>query len=140
MKKFFAEFKTFVTRGNVIDLAVGVIIGAAFQRVVSSLTDNIISPILGLFAGRNFDTLTVTVLGATIGYGTFITAIIDFVIMALVVFLIVKFVNKLTSLGQKPAADAKPAAPTTKTCPYCRSEIAIEATRCPHCTSALDEG
>ena len=135
MKKFLREFKEFALRGNVMNLAIGVIIGAAFQGVVSSLTENIISPIIGLFVGQNFDALQVTIGGATLMYGAFITSIIDFIIMAFVVFLIVKAINRLMSVGKKEEA---PAAPTTKKCTFCMSEIAIEATRCPHCTSALD--
>lgn len=132
MKKFFLEFKTFIMRGNVLDLAVGVIIGAAFQAIVTSLTTDIISPILGIFGGMNFDDLAFTINGATIAYGKFITAIINFLIMAFVIFLIVKFVNKIMSLGKKPEPKKEP---TTKKCPYCCSEIDIKATKCPHCTS-----
>ena len=135
MKKFLREFKEFALRGNVMNLAIGVIIGAAFQGVVSSLTENIISPIIGLFVGQNFDALQVTIGGATLMYGAFITSIIDFIIMAFVVFLIVKAINRLMSVGKKEEA---PAAPTTKKCTFCMSEIAIEATRCPHCTSVLE--
>jgi len=135
MKKFLREFKEFALRGNVMNLAIGVIIGAAFQGVVSSLTENIISPIIGLFVGQNFDALQVTIGGATLMYGAFITSIIDFIIMAFVVFLIVKAINRLMSVGKK---EETPAAPTTKKCTFCMSEIAIEATRCPHCTSVLE--
>lgn len=133
MKKFLSEFKEFIMRGNVLDLAVGVIIGAAFQAIVTSLTSDIISPILGIFGGMNFDQLSFTINGATIGYGKFITAIINFLIMAFIIFLIVKLVNKVMSLGRKPKEEA----PTTKKCPYCLSEIDINATKCPHCTSEL---
>lgn len=101
MKKFFSEFKEFIMRGNVLDLAVGVIIGAAFQAIVTSLTSDIISPILGIFGGVNFDQFQVTINGATIMYGKFITAVINFLIMAFVIFLIVKLVNKVMSLGKK---------------------------------------
>ena len=111
MKKFFSEFKEFVMRGNVLDLAVGVIIGAAFQAIVTSLTSDIISPILGIFGGMNFDQLSFTINGATICYGKFITAIINFLIMAFIIFLIVKLVNKVMSIGKKP--ENKPE-PTTK--------------------------
>lgn len=134
MKKFFSEFKTFIMRGNVFDLAVGVIIGAAFQAIVNSLTNDIISPFLGIFGGMNFDQLSVTINGATIAYGKFITAVINFLIMAFIIFLLVKFVNKLMSLGKKPKEEK-----TTKQCPYCMSEINIKATRCPHCTASLEE-
>lgn len=131
MKKFFSEFKKFVMRGNVLDLAVGVIIGAAFQAIVTSLTSDIISPILGIFGGMNFDQLTFEINGATIGYGKFITAVINFLIMAFVIFLFVKLINKIMSLGKKPVEEKS----TTKKCPYCCSEIDIKATKCPHCTS-----
>lgn len=135
MKKFIQEFKEFALRGNVVDLAVGVIIGAAFQNIVTSLTDDIISPIIGLVAKTDFKDLVLEVFGVSIKYGSFITAVINFLIMALVLFCIVKLMNSAANLGKKPEA---PAAPTTKTCPYCKSEIAIEATRCPHCTSQLE--
>lgn len=136
MKKFMNEFKAFIARGNVMDMAVGIIIGGAFTSIVSSLVEDIINPIIGIFGGMNFDQLSVTLLGeATLNYGKFITAVINFLIMALVVFLIVKVVNGAASkLGPKKEA----AAPTTKKCPFCKSEIHIEATRCPHCTSELE--
>ena len=137
MKKLIEEFKEFALRGNVIDLAVGVIIGAAFQNIVTSLTDDIISPVIGLVAQTDFKDLVLTVFGVSIKYGSFITAVINFFIMAVVLFLLIKLMNKAASLG-KHEEDA-PAAPTTKTCPFCRSEIALEATRCPHCTSVLEE-
>ena len=136
MKKFLEEFKEFALRGNVMDLAVGVIIGAAFQNIVSALTDNIISPILGLFANTNFDALGVEVLGVNIKYGAFITAVINFIIMAFILFAMIKAMNKLASFGKKEEA---PAEPTTKTCPFCLSEIPIAATRCAHCTSMLED-
>ena len=99
--KMLKEFKEFVMRGNVMDLAVGVIIGGAFGAIVTSLTDDIISPILGIFGGMDFSDLAVNVNGANIAYGKFITAIINFLIMALIIFLLVKAVNKLMSLGKK---------------------------------------
>lgn len=135
MKKFIQEFKAFALRGNVIDLAVGVIIGAAFQAIVKSLTEDIISPIIGLFANTDFTDLVIPI-GAGIRYGAFLTAVLNFVIMAFLVFLLVKGMNRLASLGKKAQA---PKAPTTKVCPYCCTEIAIAATRCPHCTSVLEE-
>lgn len=131
MKNFFNEFKKFIMRGNVIDLAVGVIIGAAFQAIVTSLTTDIISPILGIFGGMNFDQLSFTINGAVIGYGKFLTAVINFLIMAFVIFLLVKLINKIMSIGKKPVEEKK----TTKICPFCCSEIDIKATKCPHCTS-----
>ena len=134
MKKFFEEFKAFALKGNVMDLAVGVIIGAAFGGVVSSLTDNILSPVIGLFTGKNFDALQVDVFGVTIKYGAFITSVINFIILALVVFLLVKGMNALSHLGHHHKAGA----PTTKQCPFCRTTVDVEATRCPACTSQLD--
>lgn len=131
MKNFFNEFKKFIMRGNVIDLAVGVIIGAAFQAIVTSLTADIISPILGIFGGIDFSHMAWEVNGVDIKYGNFITAVINFLIMAFVIFLLVKAINKIMSIGKKPVEEKK----TTKTCPFCCSEISIKATKCPHCTS-----
>ena len=139
MKKFFSEFKTFIMRGNVLDLAVGVIIGAAFQAIVTSLTTDIISPILGLFGGMNFDQYALTIGDVSIDYGKFLTAVINFIIMAFVIFLIVKLVNKIMAIGKKPEEPEEPAEPTTKICPFCQSEISIKATKCPHCTSNIPE-
>ncbi|MGN0469698.1 MAG: large conductance mechanosensitive channel protein MscL [Acutalibacteraceae bacterium] len=136
MKKFFQEFKEFAMRGNVIDLAVGVIIGAAFQKIVSSLVDDIISPVIGLFAKTDLSALVVNVFGVDIRYGSFLTAIINFIIMAFVIFVIVKTLNKLASLGKHKE---DPKAPATKKCPFCQSEIDIKAVRCPHCTSVLED-
>lgn len=136
MKKFLEEFKEFALRGNVMDLAVGVIIGAAFQNIVTALTDNIISPVLGLFAKTNFDGLALEVLGVTIKYGAFITAVINFIIMAVILFCLIKAMNKLASFGKK---DEAPEEPTTKLCPFCQMEIPIGATRCGHCTSILEQ-
>lgn len=136
MKKFFEEFKKFISKGNVMDMAVGIIIGGAFTSIVSSLVNDIINPVLGLFGGMNFDQLAWNITGdVTLYYGKFITAVVNFLIMALIVFIIVKMMNKAMSKFQK---EETPKAPTTKICPYCRSEIAIEATRCAHCTSELD--
>lgn len=137
MKKFFKEFKEFIMRGNVLDLSVAVIIGAAFQAIVTSLTDNIISPIIGIFTKMNFDQLMVQIpyTEVTIKYGAFITAVINFLIMAFVIFILVKIINKVMSIGKKKEEEKKP---TTKKCDYCKSEINIEATRCPHCTSKLE--
>lgn len=132
MKKFVQEFKTFALRGNVMDMAIGVIIGGAFSSIVTSFTENLISPIIGMLGGANLDQYSVTLLGATFKYGAFLTTVVNFIIMAFVLFCMIKVVNRMTMLGKKsePAA-----APTTKTCPYCLSEINIKATRCPHCTS-----
>lgn len=140
MKKFFKEFKEFAMRGNVMDLAVGVIIGAAFQAIINSLVNDVISPLIGLVANTDLSYMVATVGDVEIRYGAFLTAVINFVIMALIIFLLVKGMNALANLGKKKEEAQAPAAPTTKICPYCRSQIAIEATRCPHCTSQLDEG
>ncbi|MCL2344081.1 MAG: large conductance mechanosensitive channel protein MscL [Firmicutes bacterium] len=136
MKKFMNEFKTFVLKGNVLNLAVGIVIGAAFAAIVTSFVDNILSPIIGLFVGKNFDALQATFLGVTLTYGKFVTSVINFIIMAFVVFLIVKGMNRLMALHEKPAAEE---APKTKKCPYCMTEIDLDATRCPHCTSTLTD-
>ena len=135
MKKFFNEFKEFALKSNVMALAVGIIIGGAFQSVVTSLTDNILSPVIGLFAGSNFDTLWFDVFGVTIRYGAFITSVINFLIMAFVIFLMVKGMNRLASAGKKTDDDASPVA---RLCPYCKTELHEEATRCPACTSQLN--
>ena len=152
MKGFLGEFKKFIMRGNVIDLAVGVIIGGAFQAIVNSLVNDIVSPALSLVTkGANFADKFIVLTAdevnfatveaakeagyATLNYGSFITAIINFLIMALVIFLLVKAINKVAEIGKKK--EEAPAAPTTKTCPYCKSEISIEATKCPHCTSDI---
>lgn len=137
MHKFLEEFKKFISKGNVMDMAVGIIIGGAFTSIVSSLVNDIINPLLGLFGGMNFDQLMWNITGdVTLYYGKFITAVVNFLIMALIVFMLVKVMNTATSKLQKKE---EPKAPTVKTCPYCKSEIAIEATRCPHCTSELDK-
>ena len=136
MKKFFQEFKEFAMRGNVVDLAVGVIIGGAFQKIVSSLVDDMISPIIGLVAKTDLSALVVNIFGVDIKYGSFLTAIINFLIMAFVIFVLVKTLNKIASLGKHKE---EPKAPTTKKCPFCQSEIDIKATRCPHCTSVIED-
>jgi large conductance mechanosensitive channel len=136
MKKFMSEFRDFALKGNVMDLAVAVIIGAAFQAIVGSLTEQILSPIIGLFVGSNFDALTLEVLGVSIGYGAFITSIINFVIMAFVVFILVRAINRISAARAK---ETVPAEPTTKKCPFCFIEIDIQATRCPACTSQLED-
>ncbi len=134
MKKFFSEFKEFVMRGNVMDLAVGVIIGGAFSAIVTSLTDDIISPLLGLIGGMDFSDLVIQIGDVQVRYGAFITAIINFLIMALVIFLMVKAINKDMSIGKKKEEEA---APTTKKCPHCCEEVNINATKCPHCTGDI---
>jgi large conductance mechanosensitive channel len=136
MKAVVKEFKEFIMRGNVIDLAVGVIIGGAFQAIVNSLVDDIINPLLSIFLKDvDFSNLTLNVLNAQIRYGSLINAIITFLINGIVIFLIIKAINKAASL--KKPADEAPEEPTTKLCPFCQSEIHIDATRCPHCTSEL---
>ena len=142
MKKFLDEFKAFISRGNVMDMAVGVIIGASFKAIVDSLVADIINPLLGLFGGMNFSEYKLQLFGtATLNYGNFITAIINFLIMAFVIFCIVKSMNTISAKFAKKKEEevAEPAAPTTKICPFCKTEIAIDATRCPHCTSELGE-
>ena len=137
MKKFLEEFKKFIMRGNVMDMAVGIIIGGAFTSIVSSLVSDIINPIIGLFGGMNFDQLSVTLFDkTTLYYGKFLTAVINFLIMAFVVFLLVKTINSAASRLSK---NEEPKKPTTKKCPYCKSDIALDATRCPHCTSVLED-
>ncbi|ABX42373.1 large conductance mechanosensitive channel protein MscL [Lachnoclostridium phytofermentans] len=136
MKKFLKEFREFALKGNVMNLAVGVIIGSAFQGIVTSLTDNILSPIIGLFTRQNFDSLQLNIFGITLRYGAFITALINFVIMAFVVFLLVKGMNRILSFDDKrKKVEVKP---TEKDCPYCMTKININASRCPHCTSQLE--
>lgn len=140
-KGFIAEFKKFITRGNVMDMAVGVIVGGAFTSIVTSLNQDILTPILGIFGGIDFSNLSVT-LGSgegapVLAYGNFITAVLNFLITALVIFCLIKGLNKLNEKFSKK--EDKPAVPTTKKCPFCKSEIAIDATRCPHCTSQLEE-
>lgn len=139
MKKFLEEFKEFATKGDVMNLAVGIIIGGAFQTIVNSLVTDIISPIIGLVANMNFDYLILKIGDVEIKYGSFITAIINFLIMAFIIFMIMKGMNALTKGVDKMFGDKKNAnpAPTTKVCPYCKSEIDINATRCPHCTSEI---
>ena len=132
------EFKEFIMRGNAMDMAVGVIIGGAFTAIVTSLTEDLISPVLGIFGGLDFSNLVLK-LGSgenapVFKYGNFITAVINFLITALVLFLILKAFNTAASKVKKPE---EPAAPTTKVCPFCKSEIPLDATRCPHCTSQL---
>ena len=151
MKKIYAEFKEFIMRGNVLDLAVGVIIGGAFQKIIGSLVNDIIMPIITMITGGidfsnwfiALDGNTYTSLAkaqeanaSTLNYGVFLTEVINFLIMAFEIFMMVKTMNSLARKAlRKKEEEAE--APTTKICPFCKSEIAIEATRCPHCTSAL---
>ena len=125
MKKFLEEFKSFALRGNVMDMAVGVLIGGAFSGIVTSLTDNFIQPIIKL------------VMTEISGYASaFGSSVVNFLIMAFILFCLLKAMNKVMSFGSKPE---EPAQPTTKICPFCMSEIDIRATRCPHCTSVQPE-
>lgn len=150
-KGIIAEFKEFVLRGNVVDLAVGVIIGAAFQAIVNSLVKDIISPLIGVItggvdfsnkffplyavpAGADVSTLSAAqALGPVFAYGSFITAVINFLIMASVIFMMIKVINSLRGKKQQ----AEPAASTDKECPFCYTRINVNATRCPNCTSKL---
>ncbi|MEW6580553.1 MAG: large conductance mechanosensitive channel protein MscL [Chloroflexota bacterium] len=149
MKQFFEEFKQFAMRGNVIDLAIGIIIGVAFNSIVTSLVNDIIMPPIGYILNDiDFSNLFINLSGgdysslaaakdagaATINYGLFINAVLNFIIVALAVFVLVKQMNRL--LKEKPAP---PAAPTTKECPFCHTQIPIPAVRCPNCTSHLEE-
>ena len=149
---FFKEFKDFISKGNVIDLAVGVIIGGAFSGIVNNLVTNIVTPAISLLTGKvSFTDLFIALDGgeyatlaaaqeagaATLNYGLFIQAVIDFIITAFVIFLLVKGINKIRNLGKKEEAVVE-AAPTTKVCPFCKSEISIDATRCAHCTSEVE--
>lgn len=151
-KGFIAEFKEFITKGNVIDLAVGVIIGGAFKAIVDSLVADVIMPVISLITGGiDFSNLFIQLSGdtkyetlaaaqeagvATINYGNFISAVINFLIMAFVIFLMVKSINAVRAKFEKKPEE-KEEAPTTKTCPFCCSEIAIDAVKCPHCTSDI---
>ena len=165
MKDFMNEFKEFISRGNVMDMAVGIMIGGAFTAIVTSLVEDIISPILGVFGGLNFDQLKLSLGGeVTLAYGKFITAVINFLIMAFILFSIIKALNAAAfrtefsctalqagDIGGGTSGEAgnvgfaarvfaeEEAAPTTKMCPYCKSEdVAMGATKCPHCASTLE--
>ena len=133
MKKFIAEFKAFALRGNVMDMAIGVLIGGAFSGIVTSLTDNFITPIFKFATGAEHYSLE-----RVAGFAsTFASAVVNFLITALILFCLLKAMNRLMTIGQKKEEE-KPAAPTTKKCPYCQTEIDIAATRCPHCTSYIE--
>lgn len=138
--KIIKEFKEFISRGNVMDMAVGVIIGGAFTAIVNSLVKDLINPLLGIITGGvDFSSLSITIgkgeNPAVFAYGAFISAIINFLLVALALFLIIKVINKLHFRKK----EEEPAAPETKICPFCKSEIAVDASRCPHCTSELTE-
>ena len=134
---FFSEFKTFALKGNVMSMAVGVIIGGAFSGLVTSLTTNIITPLLNCFGKMDgqVSKLALKIKGQSLEFGMFLADVINFLIMAFIVFLLVKGMNALSNIGAKKE---EPAAPTTKKCPYCKSEIPIDATKCAHCTSDVE--
>lgn len=151
MKHIINEFKEFIMRGNVLDLAVGVIIGGAFQKIIASLVNDVIMPVITLCTGgidftnwfialdgNHYNTLqdAVAAKAATLNYGTFLTEVINFIIMAFIIFMMVKMMNSLSRKVKKPQ-EKEDVAQATKVCPYCKSEIATEAVRCPHCTSVL---
>ena len=140
MKKFFKEFKEFIAQGSVLDLAVGVIIGGAFKAIVDALITYLINPLIACVGGDNISGFTYQLIegneATKLDFGAFISAIINFIVIAFVIFLIVKSANKARELRTKGKEEE---APTTKTCPFCKSEIDIEATRCPHCTAELPE-
>lgn len=165
MKKFFSDFKAFISQGNIIDMAVGVVIGTAFKAIVSSLVADIITPLIALITGNvdlkglkyviipgvaeKLDPNTGDVLiegspEVAITYGIFLQSIIDFLLIAICIFVVIRIMmgakKKLEELTKekKEEAPAEPEVPTTKVCPYCKSEIAIDATRCAHCTSELE--
>ena len=143
-KGIISEFKKFIMRGNVIDLAVGVIIGGAFQSIVTSLVNDIIMPLIGMITGNMDFSQRVWKIGegdfaATVCWGSFLTAVLNFLIMAVVIFIIVKLLNSLSEKAFRKKDKVTPKAePTTKTCPFCKSEIAIDAIKCPHCTSDIE--
>lgn len=132
-----SEFKKFILRGNVVDLAVAVVIGAAFNNVVQSLVKDIITPLLAAVGGQpNFSSMYFTIHGSRFGYGEFLNSIVSFLILgAVVFFFVVTPLNELTELTKR---SKKTEDPTTKKCPYCLSEINIKATRCAHCTAKLE--
>lgn len=146
------EFKKFILRGNVIDLAVGIIIGGAFNKIVTSLVNDVIMPLLSIVLGQTkLDSMYIALDGGKyesieaagavplLKYGSFISTILDFLLMALVIFLLVRTINTLRDkIKRDPEPAAAPAAPATKICPYCITEIKIEARRCPNCTSEFE--
>lgn len=154
LANFKKDFLAFAMKGNVVDMAVGVVIGGAFGKIVTSLVNDIIFPLLSPLTGKlDYTNLFIAMDGqkyatldaakeagvATLNYGSFISLIINFLIIALSIFVIVRLMAKLHDARKKEEEPAAPAAPTTKECPYCLSEIKIEAKRCPHCTSVLEE-
>jgi len=151
------EFKEFALKGNIMDLAVGVVIGGAFQKIVNSLVNDIIMPAISVLTGNvDFSDMVFTVGDASIKYGNFITTIVDFLIIAFSIFLVVKYLNKLNKIKElgdlaakldksgkiiknKEEVKEEPKEPETKICPYCLTEVKYHAKRCPHCTSELIE-
>ena len=144
------EFKEFATKGNIVDMAIGVIIGGAFQKIVTSLVNDIIMPLIAIFTGKvSFEDLTFTIGNSVIKYGSFITTIVDFLIIAFSIFIAIRTFSKLNDKAKENLHklnknsdednDESEPEPTTKLCPYCYSEININATRCAHCTAILDE-
>lgn len=148
---FFAEFKKFALRGNVVDLAVGIVVGSAFTAIVNSLVNDIIMPVISLFTkglsfnewfialdGNEYENLAAaTKAGAAVlSYGAFVSAVLNFLIISFVVFIVIRFLNKIREIGKK---EEPKEAPVTKECEFCKSEINIDATRCPHCTSKVGE-
>lgn len=152
------EFKEFALKGNIMDMAIGVVIGGAFQKIVNSLVNDIIMPAISVLTGNvDFSDLVLTVGNASVKYGNFITTIVDFLIIAFSIFLVVKYLNKLNKLKElgdlaatkldkkgkfkkhKEEATEELKEPENKICPYCLTEIKYHATRCPHCTSELIE-
>ena len=130
------EFRDFLLRGNVVDLAVAVVIGGAFGAVVTSFTGDILTPLLGLIGIPDFATLTITAGKATIAYGLFLNALVAFILIAAAIFFFV--VKPMNAMAARRAAQEPEAAPTTKACPFCATDIPVAATRCPHCTSQLN--
>ena len=141
MNKFFTEFKEFVSRGNVMDMAVGVIIGGAFTGIVTSLTDNIINPLITFLTGGGTEISGLVVPGTKIDFGAFISSVINFLIVALIVFILVKSVNRLSEATAKlthaQEQEEEAAAPV---CPHCLEEVKAGATRCPHCGGEIPGG
>ena len=148
--KIVQEFKEFINRGNVVDMAVGVMIGAAFKSIVDSVVADLFSPLIGLIFTEDFSAMSYTLREAvldkdgvtilheaiTLNYGAFIMAVINFFIIAVILFAMVKLINSVRNIGKKNVVVVE--VPTTKVCPFCKSEIAIEAVRCPHCTSEIN--
>lgn len=153
------EFKEFALKGNIMDMAIGVVIGGAFQKIVNSLVNDIIMPAISVITGKvDFSDMVFTVGNASIKYGNFITTIVDFLIIAFSIFLVVKYLNKLNKLKElgdlaatkldkdgkfikhkEKEVEEEPKEPETKVCPYCLTDVKYHAKRCPHCTSELVE-